>query len=89
MHCRGGSLKAQKKEEEEEGADEGEDEDGDEDDDRYLEEEFFAANDARNEAIVKDACEIMNTVNKSAIAMGLDSPFLPVAEVSASYSPFR
>lgn len=63
--------------------------DWDEDDDRYLEEEFFAANDARNEAIVKDACEIMNTVNKSAIAMGLDSPFLPVAEVSASYSPFR
>ena len=49
-------------------------------DDRYFEEEFFAAKDATNNATVKDACEIMNTVNKSAIAMGMEPPFLPVAE---------
>lgn len=70
-------------------SDELDDYDWDEDDGRYFEEEFYAVNDAKNEAIVKDACEIMNTVNKSAIAMGLDSPFLPVAEVSSSYSLFR
>jgi hypothetical protein len=49
-------------------------------DDRYLEEEFFAAGDVTNNATVKDACEIMSTVNKSAIAMGTEPPFLPVAE---------
>jgi hypothetical protein len=49
-------------------------------DDRYLEEEFFAAGDVTNDATVKDACEIMNTVNKSAIAMGMEPPFLQVAE---------
>ena len=57
--------------------------DWDDCDDRCLEKGFFAAKDATNEAIVKDACEIMNTVNNSAIAMGMEPPFLPVAEVSA------
>lgn len=55
--------------------------DWDDYDDRYLEEEFFAAKDATNEAIVKDACEVMTTVNKSAAAMGIEPPFFPVVEV--------
>jgi hypothetical protein len=60
----------------------GNDYDWDDNDDRCLEDDFFAAKDAINEAIVKDACEIMSTVNNSAIAMGMEPPFLPVAEVS-------
>jgi len=46
-----------------------------------LSDEYFAAEDAKCEAIVKEACELMSGVNKSTVAMGIEAPFRLVDEM--------
>ncbi len=61
--------------------DDDDDDDNDESDDR-LELELFETTDWRYEAVVRESGELMTSVDKSTLAMGLDAPFRPADEVS-------
>jgi hypothetical protein len=80
----GGAHRTGRRAEEDDDADDESGEEGDDDDrqDR-LETELFAPADARFAAVVRESGELMTSVNKSTIAMGLDAPFRPANEVSS------
>eukprot|EP00970_Alexandrium_tamarense_P020296 scaffold15066_cov186-Alexandrium_tamarense.AAC.1 len=51
------------------------------DEDDNLEADIFASTDAKCERVVKEACELMNSVNRSVISMGLEPPFRQMDEI--------
>ena len=51
------------------------------DDDACLENDFYSKQDARHRKVVKEACTIMGSVNKSTMTMGMEAPFCPADEV--------
>jgi hypothetical protein len=56
--------------------------DYDDDDDMYSRRKNpQAEEDLKHEAVVKEACEIMDSVNNSLVAMGMNAPFRPIEEI--------
>lgn len=51
------------------------------DDDMYSKKIQLAEEDLKHERVVKEACEVMNSVNNSVVAMGMNAPFRPIEEI--------
>ena len=58
----------------------------DQEDDDNLEDEVFAATDARHAKVVREAMGLMDSVNKSVASMGMEAPFRPIDEVSMHWT---
>jgi hypothetical protein len=52
-----------------------------EEEDDTLEDEVFAMEDARHAKVVKEAMQLMDSVNKSVVGMGMEAPFRKMDEV--------
>jgi hypothetical protein len=55
----------------------------DEEEEDTLEDELFAIEDARHAKVTKEAMQLMDSVNKSLVGMGMDAPFRKMDEVSS------
>ena len=58
------------------------DEGGFDDEEYCLEDDVLGPRDAKCERISREACDLMNNVNRSTVAMGMEAPFRPADEVS-------